>query len=147
MQRIFCEYCEPPARSRRQAERLAPGLLDLRLPLPIERCAVALLPALAADGSNSKTALLAYAAPTTLLAELGSTPEQPDGELLVPAAVPLWQMALEQAATRPDEIQMVLHATRDAWCLLIGRGRLLQHVLALPVDDHTGRGRNLQLFM
>ena len=44
MESVFTERLEPPARTLEQAERLAAGMLDLRLPLPVEQCAVTWVP-------------------------------------------------------------------------------------------------------
>ena len=145
MSRVFCEYVAPPARACRQARRLAPGMLDLRLPLPVERCAIAWIPSPSPD---APAALLAFAVPHEALGQaLQPGPARTvDTERIVPVAHALWRRWARLEPPDGAALRLLLHAGSDAWTLLIGRGAVLQSSLTLPGGDLAALARNLEVF-
>jgi hypothetical protein len=145
MEQMFTERLEPPAKNRAQAERLAAGLLDLCLPLPVERCAVTWVDT---TPRGAPPTLLAFAIPHEVL-NRDLAAQQTDGidaERVVPAALALWTRFVRTCTPPGETIQLLLHATARNWTLLIGRGTALQSCLTLPVGDAPAIGRNLQVF-
>ncbi|MDD5705604.1 MAG: hypothetical protein PHR35_06740 [Kiritimatiellae bacterium] len=142
MEHIFAERLEPPARTRGRAARLAPGMLDLRLPVPVESCAVTFVPE--ADGR----ALMAYAMPREKLAaalEAHSAAGCPS-ERAVPAAHALWSRLVRTRPPAPDRLQLLLHAAPGAWTLMAGHGAALQSCLTLSSGDAAAVGRAARVF-
>ena len=145
MEAVFTERLEPPARSRAQAERLAAGMLDLRLPLPVEQCAVTWVPCAA---RGAPPALLAYAVGREALeARLAATETGADAERIVPAAHALWHwMTTGGLGAGVDTLQLLLHAGARHGTLLAGCGPHLRSCLTVPAGDLAALGRNLQVF-
>ena len=146
MGQMFTERLETPARSRSQAERLATGMLDLRLPLPVEQCAVTWTGVSPAPGATAT--LLVFAMPREALdRELDRQGRAlVDAERAVPAAHALWLRLLRQDRPPAGTLQLLLHAASASWTLLIGRDADLHSVLALPSGDPAALGRNVQVF-
>ena len=145
MEAVFMERLEPPARSRAQAERLAAGMLDLRLPLPVEQCAVTWVPCAA---RGAPPALLAYAAERAALeARRAAAEPGADAERIVPAAHALWHwMTTGGLCAGSDTLQLLLLAGARHGTLLAGCGPHLRSCLTIPADDLAALGRNLQVF-
>ena len=145
MESVFTERLEPPARTRAQAERLAAGMLDLRLPLPVEQCAVTWVPA---DAHRRSTALIAYAIDRNVLeSRLAAADGRVDAERLVPAAHALWRwMTAHEPAADDATLQLLLHADTRHGTLLAGCGGHLRSSLTVPAGDLAAVGRSLQVF-
>jgi hypothetical protein len=145
MESVFTERLEPPARTLEQAERLAAGMLDLRLPLPVEQCAVTWVPA---DAQRRSTALIAYAIDRKALnSRLAALEGMVAAERLVPAAHALWHwMMLQEPVTGENTLQLLLHAGKHHGTLLAGYGGQLRCCITVPPGDLDAVGRHLQVF-
>ena len=145
MESVFTERLEPPARTLAQAERLAPGMLDLRLPLPVEQCAVTWVPV---GARRHSPALLAYAIDRNVLqSRLAEAGGKVDAERRVPAAHALWRwMTAHEPATDDATLQLLLHAGTRHGTLLAGYGGHLRSCLTVPAGDFAAVVRNLQVF-
>lgn len=143
MGQIFAERIAPPTRAGRR-HSLIEGLLDLRLPVPVESCALTAVSA----GRGGAAAFMTYAMPRAALsAELESQRRAGcPAERAVPIAHALWQRWRREAAPAPGRLQMVLHAAADAWTLLAGAGEELRSCLTLPAGDAAAIGRSAQVF-
>lgn len=145
MESVFTERLEPPARTLAQAERLAAGMLDLRLPLPVEQCALTWVP----DGARPRsTALIAYAIDRKVLESRHAAADgKVDTERLVPAAHALWRwVTAHEPAADDATLQLLLHAGTQHGTLLAGCGGNLRSCLTVPGGDLAAVGRNLQVF-
>lgn len=141
MERLFFEYVKTPARSRSQARKLAPGLLDLRLPVAIEKCVHSQV----AD-EHSRDALRSYVMSRSDLANeiQANRSEGCDGELYIPIAEALWQY-LHTAAPAGANLSLALNCDPDGWLLLVGHGASLRSVIRLAAGDLDGLKRNLEI--
>lgn len=145
MGRVFTERIEPPAAGRRRAARLVRGMLDLRLPVPVESCEVTVVP----ERRSRPPAFLAFAVPReALVAALAANAAAGcPAERLVPAALPLWRRLTRLAPPPAGALQLLLHAEAGGWTLLAGRGAELWSCLTLAAGDVTGAGRAAQVYM
>jgi hypothetical protein len=143
MGQIFTERIAPPPRAGRR-QSLIEGLLDLRLPVPVESCAIAAV----SEGRGGAAAFMTYAMPRAALAaelELQRRAGCP-AERVVPIAHALWQRWLREGAPDPGRLRMLLHAASGAWTLLAGAGAELRSCLTLPAGDAAAVGRSAQVF-
>ena len=147
MSQVLTESLSPPTSDRRQAERLAAGMLDLRLPLPVERCAVTWMRT-NSPGGGTNISLLAFAVPRDVVAQ--NLAEQADSlldtESIIPAGLALWSRFVRLHAPADGTVQMQLNTGGRHWSLLVGRGDALQSCLTLEAGDIAAVGRNCQVF-
>lgn len=141
MSQVFTVRLDPPSPGRR-LNRLAEGMLDLRLPVAVESCAVALLPG-GSDGT-----LLAFAAPRDRVAAALEALRR-DGfpaERLVPLAYVLWQHRLRAAPPSGEvAVHALLHVGSSSWTLAIGQGAWLHSAFDIAPGDGAAAGRALRL--
>lgn len=148
MDAVFTERLEPPARNRAQAERLAAGMLDLRLPMPVEQCAVTWVPCAA---RGAPPALLAYAIDRTALEmRLAAADPAAIAERIVPAAHALWRWMTagdhSDSSAGDATLQLLLHAGARHATLLAGCGGQMRSCLTLPPGDCAAVGRGIQVY-
>ncbi len=142
MGQIFAERIEPPSRPGRR--RLLEGLLDLRLPVPVESCAIAVT----SERRAGAASFMIYAMPrAALAAEIES--QRGAGcpaERAVPIAHALWQRWLRAEAPKTGRLRLLLHTAPGAWTLLAGVGGELRSCLTLPSGEMAAVGRAAQVF-
>ncbi len=152
MDRLFAEHLDPPSQGGKQVRRLVEGLLDLRLPVPVERCALALV----TQGRAPRLEYMAYAVTREALQDAREVlaHQACPAERIVPAAHALWFYAGEAGKATggcpgsavPDAcFDLVLHAAADAWTLLAGQGNRLLRCLVQPVGDLDGIQRAVKV--
>ena len=160
---LFFERVELPPSARRNPDRFLPGLLDPRLPVPIEDCLVYAEP----DGDD---ALLAFAVRRDAYAGHLAAFEAAAGcrpERVAPLPAALWRRVVADASTvfpsqsgrdgstsRPPREDAALtllhlHAAANSWTLLAGtaaaHGGSLRAAVAMPPGDIAAVRRNMSI--
>jgi hypothetical protein len=140
---IFGVRLEAPAHLQGRAAQVADGLLDLRLPFPVESCRYVLSSPgeSAADGERH-----AFAVRRETLAERIAELAGIDAERIVPETLALWRRYAAENDPRPDERHAIVRTGGREWTLVVGIGRRLLGAVPVAAGDAAAIQRALQAY-
>jgi hypothetical protein len=122
----FARWVSAPLPSVAKARKVFPSLLDLQLPVAVERCSCAYLDVAASDAGTVETLAVAarhedLRARRARVAEWAVTPLLLDHE-----GVALWEQSLKELPLADDQHRLLIHLGADRTALTLGRkGRLM----------------------
>lgn len=139
MDSVFFEKIEFPQVSWRTAEKLILGQLDLKLPVPVEKCHVYSLPI---KTSKIPVFLVFAIQKDNLSSRLAAFKKKNgcDPEAIFPIAAVLW---LEEAKEVRSAI--FFHGSEDNWTLLAIENGILTSAISVPTGDVQGVIRNVKI--
>ena len=143
MDTVYFERIELEDVSWRTAEKLVYGQLDLKLPVPVEKCHVMAFPVKA----SKKPLFLAFAVQKEAFeARLSEFKEAYgcDPEAVFPVAYVLWRACCEVTGNTPAPV-LLLHASKDKWTLLAIENGVLLSAVPMAAGDVAGTVRNAKI--
>lgn len=140
---VYFEKIELPNVSWHDAEKLVEGQLDLKLPVPVEKCIVRKCPV----KSSRTPVFLAFAIPaeefvsrlSTIREEIGCDPEA-----VYPVTEILWRAYLADHAGDASPA-IVMHAGNGAWSLLAVDGSVPVGTVCVSHGDVAGATRSAKI--
>lgn len=150
MEDLYAQRVEIPNAAMRSTEKYLPALVDVKLPVPVESCALA-------HGSVADGSVMTFAVPLKRLRAIGDAFKSRHGFApgrILPAPLVLWEMCLSGAGSVKDACAIVhLHAGEGMWTLLAGTVRPggadggLFSVSSLAPGDVAGVRRNCRILL
>lgn len=140
---VFTVRLTLPVAGAARARQVAEGLLDTRLPFPVEESRYVL----AEGGGTSGQVLMAFAMPRPKLQErLDELRARGcDPAFATPEALALWRRYTRETAIGADERHVLIRTGTADWTLVVGAGRHLVTATTFPAGDGAAVRRTLQV--
>lgn len=145
---LFVETVELPSSAKGNISTYLPGLMDVKLPFPVEDC-------LLANGVKNGSSALAFAITRVeylrqlnqFVSIAGAQPER-----VAPAPLVLWNKAFANARRlfpSGDGVLFHLHASTQSWTLIAGKfsDGSVQNVLTVGAGDIAAVSRNIRILL